>query len=168
MLELVILKVGNRPDCQFSTNPQDKPSRPTQLTMLDFSMPTLNSIFPFLETVRPKSDPCWHIRRGRLLHHYESVWAVCNDKNQPNSIIFGDEERFKTVDICDKTHIVLCLVPRWWIISLRANKDSRSKDTGFDDKLREACLLLVSSRCPGYVLSRGGFLGTGEKERDVQ
>jgi hypothetical protein len=73
-----------------------------QLTMLDFSMPTLNSIFPFLETVRPRCDPCWHIRRGQLLHHYVSVWAVCNDKNQSNSIIF-DEAQFKTVEICDKS-----------------------------------------------------------------
>lgn len=127
--------------------------------MLDFSMPTLNSIFPFLETVRPKSDPCWHIRRGRLLHRYESVWALCNDKNPPNSIILDFEARFQTVEIWDKPHIVLFLVPRWWIIS-------RPKDTGFDNKLREACLLLVSSQCPGYVLSRGEFLGTGEK--DVQ
>lgn len=101
------------------------------------------------------------------MHHYESVWAVFNDKNQPYSVIFDDEARFRTVDICDKTHIVLCLVTRWWIISLRANKNPRLKHTGIDNKLREACLLIVSFRCPGYVLSRGEFLGTGEKEKDV-
>ncbi|KAL3474561.1 hypothetical protein BJX99DRAFT_248202 [Aspergillus californicus] len=133
LLELVIFKVYNRPDY--------------------FSMPTLNSIFPFLETVRPDSDPCWHIRRGRLLHHYKSVWAVCNE-NQLSSIIFDDEAQFKT---------------ERWIKSLRATHDSSSKDTGFDYKLlREACLLLVSSRCPGYVYSRGKFLGIGNKERYVQ
>jgi len=124
-------------------------------------MPTLNSIFPFLETVRPKSDPCWHIRRGRLLHHYESVWAVCNDKSQPNSIIFDDEAQFKTVEMCDKSHIMLCLVPKWWIISLRAIHDSSLKDTGFNEKLQESCLLLVSSRCPGYAFSHGEFLQGG-------
>lgn len=119
------------------------PSRHTQLTILDFSMPTLNFIFPFLETVRPESDPCWHIRRGRLLHHYELVWVVCNDEYQPNSIIFDGEAQFKTVEICDKSHVILCLVPKWWIISLSVIHNSSSKDTGFSDKLWEACLLLV-------------------------
>jgi len=33
-----------------------KHSRHTELSMLDFSMPILNSIFPFLEAVRPKSE----------------------------------------------------------------------------------------------------------------
>lgn len=137
--------------------------------MLDFSMPTLNSIFPFLETVRPKSDPCWHIRRGRLLHHYESVWAICNEKNRPNSIIFDGEEQFETVEICNKSHVMLCLVPKWWMISLRAIYDPSSKDnTGFNNKLREACLLLVSSKCPGYLFSYGEFLRTGNKESGIR
>ncbi|KGO61331.1 hypothetical protein PEX2_094190 [Penicillium expansum] len=44
LLELIILRVSYHPD--------------------EFSMPTLNSIFPFLEAVCPNSDLCWHIRRA--------------------------------------------------------------------------------------------------------
>lgn len=141
----------------------------SQLTMLDFSMPTLNSIFPFLEAVRPTSDPCWHIRRGRLLHQYKPVWAICNDKNQSNSIIFDDDEaQFRTVEICDTSQIMHCLVPKWWNVSSRAIHEPGSKDTGFEQKLQQACRLLVSSQCPEFVLGRDEVLGTDKKKIDSQ
>lgn len=141
----------------FSTDLQD-----TQLTMMDFSMPTLNSIFPFLEAVRPESDPCWHIRRGRLLHQYEPVWAICYNRSQPDSIIFDDE----TVEICDTSQTILSLVPKSWNVSSRGIHEPNSKNTGFKQKLQEVCRLLVSPRCPGYVLGHDEVLGTDKKERD--
>lgn len=120
-------------------------------------MPTLNSIFSFLEAVRPDSDPCWHIRRGRLLHHYESVWVFCDGNGQPKPIILDGEIECKTVDMRDKSHLMLCLVPKWWGISLKAIHDLNLKDEGFYDRLRDACLLLVSSKFPGRIFSRRGF-----------
>ena len=99
------------------------------------------------------------------MHYYESVWTVCSDKDQLDSIILENEAEFKTGEICDKSHIILCLVPKWWVVSLRAIHDSSSKDTGFNKKLREAFLLLVSSRSPGCVFSRSEFMAMGEKEQ---
>ncbi|QQK44162.1 lipase/esterase [Penicillium digitatum] len=79
MLELIMLKVPYRPD--------------------GFSMPTLNSIFPFLEAICPNSDLCWHIRRGGSLCQYESVWAVFGeDKTQPQSITFSSMRQKRHFD----------------------------------------------------------------------
>jgi hypothetical protein len=63
-----------------------------RLTDLDFSMPPLNSVFPFLEAIRPDDDPTWHIRRGHLLDRYDSVWATYSGaKDDSFSIAFYDE-----------------------------------------------------------------------------
>ncbi|KAJ0417515.1 hypothetical protein BJY00DRAFT_325499 [Aspergillus carlsbadensis] len=37
--------------------------------------PDVNSIFPFLESIRPLDDPTWHIRRSQQLPLYNSVWV---------------------------------------------------------------------------------------------
>ncbi|PLN80830.1 hypothetical protein BDW42DRAFT_185836 [Aspergillus taichungensis] len=149
LLELIILKVYHRPDY--------------------FTMPTLSSIFPFLEAVCPRCDPCWHIRRGRLLHHYESVWAVCKGKKHPNPITFDNEAQFETMEICDRSRLMLCLVPKWWNISLRASDGLSSKDTtGLVYKLREACLLLFHHRSPGAVINHVEFLETGKEDREIR
>ncbi|KAE8152693.1 hypothetical protein BDV25DRAFT_150605 [Aspergillus avenaceus] len=140
-LELIILKVCSRPDY--------------------FSMPTLSSVFPFLEEVRPESDPCWHIRRGRLLHHYEPLWAVfCSSKDQPVSIIFDFQS--ETVGMTDKSQFMICLVPKTWIVLLKATHDSALKKKELCDKLRQACSPLLSTNRPGYVIGRGEFWGTSE------
>ncbi|KAE8350403.1 hypothetical protein BDV28DRAFT_162986 [Aspergillus coremiiformis] len=138
LLELIILKVYNRPDY--------------------FSMPTLNSVFPFLEKICPKSDLSWYIRRGRLLHHYKSIWAVSyNDVNRPASILFNHEVQFETVDLCDSSFFMLCLIPQSWNLSWRTNSEPISMNTELVDKLRQACLLLASSECWGRVFGRSDF-----------
>lgn len=47
--------------------------------LIAFSMPSLNSVFPFLEAVCPPLDPTWHIRRGQHLGCYESVWLFSQE-----------------------------------------------------------------------------------------
>ncbi|PYH94467.1 hypothetical protein BO71DRAFT_325301 [Aspergillus ellipticus CBS 707.79] len=145
LLELIILKACSRPDY--------------------FSMPTLNSVFPFLEKVCSKSDPCWHIRRGRLLHYYEPFWAVShNEENRPASITFDGEIQFEMMEMDDKSHFILCLVPKSWIVSLKANHNSSWGNTGLFDKLRQVCTLLLSTESPGYVIGRGEFLAACERQ----
>jgi hypothetical protein len=115
-------------------------------------MPTLNSIFPFLEAVCPNSDLCWHIRRGRLLHQYESVWAVfCDDEAHPQSITFDWEPQFGTVEKMKESRFILCLVPHSWGIG------SLKFDFARLDKLRKVCACFVSSKLPGAILSRAEF-----------
>ncbi|KAE8336622.1 hypothetical protein BDV24DRAFT_109529 [Aspergillus arachidicola] len=140
LLELVLLKVYNRPDY--------------------FSMPTLNSVFPFLEKVCPKSDPGWCIRRGRLLRYYESVWAVpCDNVDRPASILFNGDMQFETVELRDSPYYILCLIPRSWNLSWRTDYESTSTNRELGHKLRQACLLLVSFECSGYVFRRSDFEG---------
>ena len=123
------------------------------LTIPGFSMPTLNSIFPFLEAVCPKSDLCWHIRRARLLRHYKSVWAVFrDDKTQPQSITFDCEQQFATKEAMEDSRFMLCLVPDSWSVLLEMQPNS-----AWLCKLREFCLHLVSVKTPGAILERGGF-----------
>ncbi|PKY04239.1 hypothetical protein P168DRAFT_154510 [Aspergillus campestris IBT 28561] len=150
LLELIVLKVYHSPDY--------------------FSMPTLNSIFPFLEEVRPGCDPCWHIRRGRLLHHYEPVWAVSMGKKHLDPITFENEAQFETIVESDRSRVLLCLVPKWWNISIGTIRDSGSKDTtGLVDKLREACLRLAFSHgTPGSVISHVEFMGTDKEDREIR
>ncbi|KAB8239897.1 hypothetical protein BDV35DRAFT_375160 [Aspergillus flavus] len=137
-LELVILKVYNRPDY--------------------FSMPTLNSVFPFLEKICPELDPGWHIRRGRLLHHYESAWAVfCGDVTNPASILFNSEVQLETVDLCDGSYYILCLIPRSWNLLWRTSGELISTDTELVDELRQACSLLLLSEHSGRILGRSDF-----------
>lgn len=123
------------------------------LTMLDFSMPTLNSIFPFLEAVCPTSDPCWHIRRARLLRQYESVWAVfCDDITYPQSITFYCEPQFETIQKTKDTCFILCLVPQsWGIASL-----SKFCFAGLNE-LRKYCSRFITAKSPGAILSRDEF-----------
>ncbi|KGO43383.1 hypothetical protein PEX1_020920 [Penicillium expansum] len=137
LLELIIIKVSHRPD--------------------GFSMPTLNSIFPFLEAVCPKSDLCWHIRRGRLLHHYKSVWAVSRDE-ETQPISFDCEREFRTIETTKDSRFMLCLVPNSWIISLKMNPDV----SGHYDRLQQFCSSLISAESPGVVIGRGEFLKDAE------
>lgn len=130
-----------------------------KLTMLDFSMPSLNSIFPFLEAGCPKSDFCWQIRRGQLLHHYEPFWAVYHSpKDQASSLSFSWEVQLESVEIYESTFFMLCLVPKSWIQTSGANCDSQSKVRGLGDKLRQACLHLGSSGGCVSVIELDNFM----------
>ncbi|OGM40894.1 hypothetical protein ABOM_010009 [Aspergillus bombycis] len=144
-LELIIFKVCHRPD--------------------DFSMPTLNSVFPFLEAVCPQSDPGWLIRRGRLLHHYESAWAVSRlDENRAASILFDGEVELATDD-SRRSYLILCLIPKSWNLSWRTDDKPSSDDTGPSHQLRQACLLALSQRS-GCVFGRSEFLEVGKKPKE--
>ncbi|PYI05385.1 hypothetical protein BO78DRAFT_371017 [Aspergillus sclerotiicarbonarius CBS 121057] len=125
-LELIILKVWTRPDY--------------------FSMPTLNSVFPFLEYLGRKLDPGWPIRRARLLDRYECVWAIPDDDaNCSMSIVFNGEPQFTAVD---RPYLLLCLIPKSWGIN----------DTALGGKLRHACSSFVSSGRSGRIIERSGFV----------
>ncbi|CAG7978308.1 unnamed protein product [Penicillium olsonii] len=131
LLELIILKVFYHPDA--------------------FSMPTLNSIFPFLEAVCPSSDLCWHIRRGRLLHHYESVWAVfSDDKAHPELLTFDFEPQFESIEKLENTRFILCLLPHLW------DSASLKTESGLTS-LRKICSSFVAAERPGIILSRAEF-----------
>jgi hypothetical protein len=122
-------------------------------------MPTLNSIFPFLEAVCPNSDLCWHIRRGRLLYQYESVWAVsCDDKTNPQPITFGCEPQFGTIEKMEDSRFILCLVPHSWGI---ASLETESDFAGLDH-LRRFCASFVTAKSPGAIFSRAEF-GRGSR-----
>ncbi|KAJ9192899.1 hypothetical protein DTO164E3_8132 [Paecilomyces variotii] len=94
-LELIILRVNFRPDA--------------------FSMPSVNSVFPFLEDIRPKDDNTWHIRRGRLLESYESIWisSTTNDSGHTSMSIVSDLDYTENVTGAKRRYL-LCLVPKEW------------------------------------------------------
>ncbi|KAL2828939.1 hypothetical protein BDW59DRAFT_142548 [Aspergillus cavernicola] len=141
LLEFIILKVRTRPDY--------------------FSMPSMNSVFPFLESIRPETDLTWHIRRGRLLNCYESVWASFKAKDHSSSITFHGEPDFETLGP-DPRYYLLCLVPQGWNMLSLTTADSDSNDVGLYEKLRQACLLFVSSRLPGNIVKQQDFFAKGE------
>ncbi|OJJ43962.1 hypothetical protein ASPZODRAFT_153945 [Penicilliopsis zonata CBS 506.65] len=127
LLEVIIFRVWTRPDY--------------------FSMPSLSSAFPFLEAIRPADDPTWHIRRGRILNCYESVWAsFIPAGDPPASVMFHGEPGFENLGL----KYLLCLVPRAWDIGTSASSDP--KHAKIYDKLRQACSLLISSKIIGCII----------------
>lgn len=120
-----------------------------RLTVLDFSMPSLNSVFPFLEAIRPEADLTWHIRRGRLLNCYESAWASFITMDHTASITFYDEPDFENLRSSQRYYL-LCLVPRAW------------NDAGLRDNLRQTCFRCGSLEVPGYIVKRPDFFQKGE------
>lgn len=125
----------------------------TRLTFIDFSMPSVNSILPFLESIRPESNPTWHIRRCRLLDSYESIWAVpYDDANHSTSIILHGEPHFKEEG---SKYFLLCLVPKAWNISLGTGPGSNSR-------LRRFCSRLTSSKSLGSIVGHDEFFNNDE------
>ena len=97
------------------------------------------------------------------MRYYETVWAVSRDYlDRPASILFNDDMQFERVDVCDSSYFMLCLMPRSW----GTDSESASTNTDLGDKLRQACLLLISSECSGYVFRRSDFERIGNKGRD--
>lgn len=43
-------------------------------------MPSLVSVFSFLETILPEGFPTWHISRAQLLHQYYCAWDLHSKK----------------------------------------------------------------------------------------
>ncbi|KAE8356454.1 hypothetical protein BDV28DRAFT_154634 [Aspergillus coremiiformis] len=98
-LEMISLKTRHRPDT--------------------FTHPSLASIFPFLESIRPKNSPAWHITRARLLPDYDSAWFLHTPTTgkQIELISLSGVERFELdVDTMaqEKSSYVLVLIPRSW------------------------------------------------------
>lgn len=108
-----------------------------------FGKPSLASIFPFLEAVRPEDSPAWHISRARLLGEYIAAWVKFDPSQQAMSFI-----SFPGARISDKMGLtsedgiafVLLLLPRTWVIP------------GIGDKFLPICNDLISSRRPGRKL----------------
>ncbi|KAF7616119.1 hypothetical protein AFLA_009620 [Aspergillus flavus NRRL3357] len=104
-LELIILRVTHRPD--------------------GYTMPSLASLFPFLEAIRPNDCPSWHIHRAQQLK-YEPVWVLYIDQGDRHGnkeveslsivSIYGrdliDVDMLKTGQGC----FFLLLLPRSWAI----------------------------------------------------
>lgn len=85
-------------------------------------MPSLNSVFPFLENIRPKYDYTWHLRRGRLLDSYESVSMSCytaNGSGQTALHFVSDLEHTQNITGAKRRYL-LCLVPEWGVEDVRS------------------------------------------------
>lgn len=116
----------------------------------DFSLPSLASIFPFLEGTCPKDSPTWHITRARLLQHYVSAWVLyTEDTDTPQKTLISFSGNL-LVDMdglsIGKGHtFFLLLLPRFWSME------------GVHNKLMAACARVISSGKPGSVITKVGF-----------
>lgn len=80
-------------------------------------MPSLASIFPFLENIRPKEFQMWHISRAQLLHHYDCAWVLHSTStglSRLTLVSIGDE-RFdvETLNMDGNTYFLI-LFPQFW------------------------------------------------------
>lgn len=144
-----MLKIPHRPSPRWSVVIDPFPHYILLLTIPGFSMPTLNSICPFLEAVCPKSDLCWHIHRGRLLSYYESVWAVFRD----DETTFDCEPQLGKIEAMKDSRFMLCLIPNSWMVSLKTKSDFAGLC-----KLRKFCSHLVSAKTPRVIWNEANFL----------
>lgn len=118
--------------------------------LIAFSMPSLNSVFPFLEAICPLDDPTWHIRRGRQLDCFESAWLFCQRSlDTPDSVtlvsishrLLTDAEHLTEARGC----FLLCLIPRKWGVE------------GVHDQLLRVCTLLMLHSGSGHIISQVNF-----------
>lgn len=88
-------------------------------------MPSLASIFPFLENLRPKGFQTWHISRAQLLHHYDCAWVLHSTStglSRLTLVSIGDE-RFDVERLnMDGNTYFLVLFPRFWVRKQVENK----------------------------------------------
>ncbi|KAE8155062.1 hypothetical protein BDV25DRAFT_170364 [Aspergillus avenaceus] len=129
-LELIVLKVMVRPD--------------------EFSMPSLASILPFLEAIRPENKSTWHISRARLLQYYDSAWVLYPRHKEVGemTLVSLSEKAFldtDTLPVDDQHTFFLLLFPRSWDIGEAVHR------------LMAACSDLILSGKQGSVLSRAQF-----------
>lgn len=117
--------------------------------LIAFSMPSLNSVFPFLEAVCPPLDPTWHIRRGRHLGCYESVWLFSQespDSPDPVTLVSFGQRLLTDTGRLDEERVffLLCLVPREWRVD------------GLCDQLLRVCTSMTS-QSPGHIISQANL-----------
>lgn len=116
----------------------------------DFSLPSLASIFPFLECIRPEHSPTWHITRARQLQHYVSAWVLCTeDTDTPQKTLISVSGNLLVdvngLNIGEGHSFILLLFPQSW-------------GTGeVHDKLIAACSRVISSGKPGSIITRVEF-----------
>lgn len=80
-----------------------------------FSMPSVNSVFPFLEGIRPDGDITWHIRRARMLEAYTSIWLISRkDRSGKTAIEFVTEQSHPKDSEEESIKYLLCLIPTTW------------------------------------------------------
>ncbi|PLB48638.1 hypothetical protein P170DRAFT_474991 [Aspergillus steynii IBT 23096] len=103
-LELIVLKVMHRPD--------------------EFGIPSLSSVFPFLEAMCPKEDPAWCIHSARQLDLYDAAWVMSDKKQNSTPEANLSMVSFRGRIFLDVEHIVrnrdsffvLVLIPRSWVV----------------------------------------------------
>lgn len=142
-LELIIFKVMTRPDglsfprlpfCWHIIN-----------DIIAFSIPSVSSVFPFLEIICPQNDSTWHIRRGRQLDYYDPAWVFL----EGNSIMLVSISYRKLVDVDllenESGCYLLGLVPKGWSIEAVCGK------------LLQVCSSLKFTNSWGYIIRRIEF-----------
>lgn len=111
-------------------------------------MPSLASIFPFLEAVHPETSSTWHISRARQLGDYVPAWIAFNQSNKEMSLISftgtpsSDGLRLASED---GTAFILLLLPRTWVMP------------GIDDRMLAICDNLIASGWSGMIVDKAGF-----------
>jgi len=116
-------------------------------------MPSLASVFPFLESIRPKEFQTWHISRAQLLHNYDCAWVLHSASTCPPQLTLvsighecSDVER---LDMDGNTYFLI-LFPQFW-----DRKEVRNKWTTI-------CNRVVLSGEAGCVFTRSEFEGIWE------
>lgn len=82
-------------------------------------MPSLASIFPFLEGIRRPENPhsqTWHIRRAKMLQYYDCAWIVYSGQTTELSLIaLGGDVHFDEQNLdTEGKYFFLILFPQSW------------------------------------------------------
>ena len=115
---------------------------------IGFMMPSLASIFPFLESIRPKEIPTWHISRAQVLHHYDCAWVLQSENARQSDltlISLGHEHASTETPNMDNGTYFLILFPRLW----------NSKEVG--DKWMVICNQAILLGEAGCLITRSEF-----------
>jgi hypothetical protein len=112
-------------------------------------MPSLTSIFPFLEAIRPERHPTWHISRAQALDHYIPAWVShaggMNESEEMSLITFDGEKFCDTDKLSTGLSFFLILIPQSW--------DKKA----IVGKLLGACTGVGSLGKPGIVITKAEF-----------
>ncbi|KAE8146874.1 hypothetical protein BDV25DRAFT_132567 [Aspergillus avenaceus] len=135
-LEMIILKVMNRPDV--------------------FAMPSLATVLPFLERACPEHQPTWYISRARSLKQYESAWILHNESEKQPGVTEMSHEiislcgkilaNIDNLEINHQSFFFLVLLPRDWVVE------------DLTRRLLAVCSSTVSSGREGVTMSKAKLL----------
>lgn len=78
--------------------------------------------------------------------------------------MFDGEIQFEMTGKNDKSHFILCLVPKSWVVSLKTSPNSVLRDAELFDKLRQVCSLMLSGKSPGFAIGCDEFLAICERK----